>query len=91
MRAMCLWFLMSCAAVAADAVSAQQHANTLAATGRFEHCSRRGDGFEGLGFSTRSADDAIRRSCFWGQRKVREVATAWSPSRRGWIAVVRYY
>jgi hypothetical protein len=72
-------------------VSAQDHADYLASSGSFGHCSRRGGGYEGLGFSTVSPTAAIRRSCFWGQRRVREVATAWCPTRRGWVAVVRYY
>lgn len=90
-----LFSLFAMSAVAQEVVvgvpSAQAHADYLAATGAFTHCGRRGVGYEGLGFSTVSPTAAIRRSCFWGQRRVREVATAWCPSRRGWVAVVRYY
>lgn len=71
-------------------VSAQEHADTLAATGTFVHCGRRGGGYEGLGFSTAGPDAACRRACYWGQRRVREIGTAWCPKRRGWVAVVRY-
>jgi hypothetical protein len=71
-------------------VSADAHAAHLAATNTFSHCSRRGSGYEGLGFSTSSPDHACRSACFWGQRRVREIGTAWCPARRGWIAVVRY-
>lgn len=71
-------------------VSAQEHAEHLAATGTFAHCSRRGGGYEGIGFATSSPDDAVRRSCYWGRRSVREIGTAWCPRRRGWVAVVRY-
>lgn len=71
-------------------VTAQEHAETLAATGAFVHCNRRGHGFEGIGFSPVSPDDACRRCCFWGQRRVREIGTAFCPHRRGWVAVVRY-
>lgn len=71
-------------------VSAQDHATQLAATNTFVHCGRRGGGYEGLGFSTVSPDAAVRCSCFYGQRRVREVGTAWCPARRGWVAVVRY-
>ncbi len=71
-------------------VSAQEHAEQLASTNTFSHCGRRGGGYEGLGFSTASPDAAVRRSCFYGQRRVREVGTAWCPARRGWVAVVRY-
>lgn len=72
-------------------VSAQAHAEQLAATGSFAHCGRRGGGYEGIGFSTVSPAAAIRRSCFWSVRRVREIGTAWCPHRRGWVAVVRYY
>lgn len=71
-------------------VSAQEHADQLAVTNTFVHCGRRGGGYEGLGFSTVSPDAACRRACFWGQRRVREIGTAWCPLRRGWVAVVRY-
>lgn len=68
---------------------AQAHADHLAATGSFSHASNCG-GYEGLGFSTTSPDAACRRACYWGQRPVREIGTAWCPRRRGWVAVVRY-
>jgi hypothetical protein len=71
-------------------VSADAHAAHLASTNTFVHCNRRGGGYEGLGFSTSSPDHACRSACFWGQRRVREIGTAWCPARRGWIAVVRY-
>ncbi len=71
-------------------VSADAHAAHLASTNTFSHCNRRGGGYEGLGFSTTSPDHACRSACFWGQRRVREIGTAWCPARRGWIAVVRY-
>lgn len=71
-------------------ISAQDHANHLASTNTFVHCGRRGGGYEGLGFSTVSASAACRRACYWGQRRVREIGTAWCPLRRGWVAVIRY-
>ena len=71
-------------------VSAQAHAEHLAATGTFSHCSRRGGGYEGIGMSSSSPDAAMRNCCYWGKRKVREIGTAWSAARRMWIAVVRY-
>lgn len=80
------------APVAASAyVSAQDHALALACSGGFGHCARRGGYYEGIGFSTVSPDAAVRRCCFWGLRRPREVGTAWCPHRRGWVAVVRYY
>lgn len=70
-------------------VSAQGWADHLAATGSFCHCSRRGGGYEGLGVGP-TPDAACRRACFWGQRRVREIGTAWCPARRAYVAVVRY-
>lgn len=69
--------------------SAQAAADILASRGAFQHspqCRRA----EGIGFSRHSADDAIRRCCFWGKREAIDIGVAWSPARRGWIAVVRY-
>lgn len=71
-------------------VSAQEHAESLAATGTFGHCGRRGGGYEGIGVGA-TPDDACRRCCYWGQRRVREIGTAWCPVRRAWVAVVRYF
>lgn len=71
-------------------VSAQAHAEHLAATGTFGHCAKRGGGYEGIGMSSASPDAAMRNCCYWGQRRVREIGTAWSAVRRAWIAVVRY-
>lgn len=70
-------------------VGAQEHADHLAVTNTFSHCGRRGGGYEGIGFGP-TPDAACRRACYWGQRRVREIGTAYCPSRRGWIAVVRY-
>lgn len=70
---------------------AQAHADKLASCGGFYHASSYVGGAEGLGMSSRSPDDAVRRSCFWGTRPVREIGTAWCPTRRAWIAVVRYH
>lgn len=79
------------APAASNYVSAQEHAQALACSGGFEHCRRRGGYHEGIGFSTVSPSAAVRRSCYWGVRKPREVGTAYCPQRRGWVAVVRYY
>jgi hypothetical protein len=96
---LCLALSVAVPAVAQDIVirrpsvvviSAQQHAETLAANGTFAHCGQRGSGYEGIGFSSAGPDDAVRRCCYWGQRRVREIGTAWCARRRGWVAVVRY-
>jgi hypothetical protein len=44
--------------------------------------------FEGVGFSTRSAQAAIHNCCFWGQKTPVEIAV--SRGRNGWFACVRY-
>jgi hypothetical protein len=72
---------------AAGGLSAQASANASAASGRMAH---RGGSFryEGVGFSTRSAQDAIHNCCFWGKRTPVEIAV--SRGRNGWFACVRY-
>lgn len=69
--------------------TAQQDADHMARTGIFAHRGRHGRGREGIGFSTRSADDAIKRSCFYGQCQPREIGVA--QGRRGFYAVIRYW
>jgi hypothetical protein len=69
---------------------AQWKAERQAAEGRMRHV---GGGFgggcaEGVGFSSVSAEDAIKSCCYWGQRPVREIGVA--PGRRGWYATVIY-
>lgn len=46
-------------------------------------------GHEGVGYSSSSADAAIRNCCYWGQRKPREIGVA--RGSRGWFACVRYF
>lgn len=69
--------------------TAQDEAEGMARTGLLRHCGRNGGRHEGIGFSTVSADHAIRNCCFWGQRKPREIGVARGP--RGWYACVRYW
>ena len=45
-------------------------------------------GYEGVGFSSRSADEAIRNCCYWGQKTPIEIGV--SKGRNGWYACVRY-
>jgi hypothetical protein len=72
---------------AAGGLSAQASANASAASGRMAH---RGGSFryEGVGFSTRSAQDAIHNCCYWGKKTPVEIAV--SRGRNGWFACVRY-
>jgi len=96
MLVLCL--ALSAATVAADTVvttttititTAQQEAEGMARTGLLRHCGRAGGRAEGIGFSTVSADAAIRSCCYWNQRKPREIGVARGP--RGWYACVRYW
>ena len=70
-------------------VPAQVEAEEMARTGVFGHRGRHGRCREGIGFSTVSADDAIRRCCFYGTLKPREIGVA--KGRRGFYAVIRYW
>jgi hypothetical protein len=68
--------------------SAQEDADRMAASGRLGHFGRRRGGYEGVGFSTRSASDALANCCYWNKRKAIQIGTARGP--RGWYACVRY-
>jgi hypothetical protein len=74
-------------------VSAQQAAEDMARTGVLRHCGRAGGRREGIGFSSSSADAAIRSCCFYaeaqrGRYRIVERGVARGP--RGWFAVIRY-
>lgn len=70
--------------------SAQADAEQMARTGVLRHCGRNGGRREGIGFSTAGPDAAMRACCYYGRYRIVEAATAWSPVRRGWFAVIRY-
>jgi len=44
--------------------------------------------FEGVGFSTRSAADALRNVCYYGQKRM--IAKACHPSGSGWHCTARF-
>lgn len=67
--------------------SAQGVANIQAKRGYMGHCGGN-RGYEGVGFSTISADHAIRNCCYWGQKTPVEIGVAKGPN--GWYACVRY-
>jgi hypothetical protein len=74
-------------------VSAQQSAEDMARTGVLRHCGRTGGRREGIGFSTSSADAAVRSCCYYqdamrGRYRIVERGVARGP--RGWFAVIRY-
>lgn len=51
------------------------------------HCGGN-TGYEGVGFSSRSADEAIRNCCYWGKKTPIDIGVA--RGRNGWYACVRY-
>jgi len=96
-RAMLFAVLLAPAIAVADGgyryssyASAQQDADDMARTGQLRHMGRAGGRREGIGFSTAGPQDAMRRCCFFGQYPIAESGVAYSPSRRGWFACIRY-
>lgn len=67
--------------------TAQGVAEIQANRGSMGHCGGN-SGYEGVGFSSSSADAAIRNCCYWGQRTPIEIGVA--RGRNGWYACVRY-
>ncbi len=69
---------------------AQAKANVQASRNHMHHvagglgCGR----FEGVGFSTISAQHAIQNSCYWGRKTPVEIGVA--RGTRGWFATVIY-
>lgn len=70
--------------------TAQEDAELMARTGVLRHCGRAGGRREGIGFSTAGPDAAERNCCYYGRYRIVEKGVAYSPSRRGWFAVIRY-
>jgi len=70
--------------------SAQNDAEIMARTGVLRHCGTAGGRREGIGFSTAGPDAAERNCCFYGRYRIVEKGVAYSTSRRGWFAVIRY-
>jgi len=68
--------------------SAQADAEAMASTGRMKHQGNNGGCREGIGYSSASAEDAIRRCCFYGRYRAREIGVASGP--RGYYACIRY-
>lgn len=88
MRFVAILALLVCATAApAAGISAQQSAEMQARAGR---CAHMGGNYryEGVGFSTVSAQAAIRNCCYYGQRTPVEIGVA--RGARGWYACVRY-
>ena len=73
--------------------SAQSDAGYMARTGVLRHCGKNGNTKrEGIGFSTVSADAAVRSCCFYadamrGRYRIVERGVARGP--KGWYAVIR--
>lgn len=70
--------------------SAQADAESMARTGILRHCGTAGGRREGIGFSTAGPDAAERNCCYYGRYRIVERGVAYSPTRRGWFAVIRY-
>ena len=68
--------------------SAQADAEAMAASGRLRHQGNNRGCREGIGYSTQSADVAIRRCCFYGRYRAREIGVA--RGSRGYYACIRY-
>ncbi len=75
---------------ACDNCIAKQKAQQQASEGRMRHVGgSMGTGrYEGVGFSTVSSDDAIRKCCYWGQRTPIGIGVA--RGSNGWYATVLY-
>lgn len=63
-------------------------AQSIAASGRLSHAGALVGTYEGIGYSTRSADEAIRSCCYWGARQPVDIGVARGSG--GWYAVVGY-
>lgn len=75
---------------ACDHCIAKQKASQQASEGRMRHVGgSMGSGrYEGVGFSTVSADAAIRKCCYWGQRSPLGIGVV--RGNNGWYATVIY-
>ena len=105
MRLFLLAFAVACCTTIASAenvivtttvsVSAQETADECARTGLLKHCRVLGGRREGIGFSTVSPEAAEKNCCFYseavrGRYRIVERGVSYSPTRRGWFAVLRY-
>ena len=76
-----------CSTAQSTGSSAQERAEAMAASGRLSHDGTYA-GPEGVGFSPRSAVDAIANCCYAGRLQARDVGVA--RGRDGWYAVQGY-
>lgn len=88
--AIALLFVFSVSAFGCDNCIAAAKSQQQASEGRMRHVGgSMGTGrYEGVGFSTISREDAIRRCCYWGQKT--PVGIAAVRGARGWYATVLY-
>jgi len=82
--------VMAAPAVTTGGGVAQSKAETQARSGQCFHPggSLGGGSCEGCGFSSVSADDAVRHCCYWGQRTPIDIGVA--RGANGWYATVLY-
>ena len=76
-------------AASAGLYTANDAANHQARIGRIGHFGNPTGGYEGVGFSSVSADSAIRNCCFWGARSPKDIGVC--RGANGWFACVRYH
>lgn len=62
----------------------------MASIGRMGHYGNPSGGYEGVGMSLRSADEAIRNCCFYGRRTIRDQGVA-QGANGAWYACCRYW
>ena len=80
-----LFLLAACVLLANPCCQAGGHQRLVRASGI---TPRQVGTHEGVGMSTRSAEDAIRNACYWGKRQHVSIQTSYRNGR--YYAVVRY-
>jgi hypothetical protein len=80
------YYVESSPSVASNS-SAQGVAELQARCGQCKHFGGNTGMMEGVGFSTRSPEDAVRRCCFYGRIRISDQGVA--RGRNGWYACIR--
>jgi len=80
------YYVAGSTAVASNS-TAQGVAELQARCGQCKHFGGNTGMMEGVGFSTRSPEDAVRRCCFYGRIRILDQGVA--RGRNGWYACIR--
>jgi hypothetical protein len=82
--------MVSTQGLSCDHCIAKRKAQQQASEGVMRHVGGSfGSGrYEGVGYSSRSASEAVRSACYWGQRPAVGIGVA--RGRNGWYATVLY-